>query len=171
VVERGSDPAVGSHAGMPPLSRRWGLVRDPQGTCAPQALRCTDLTVEPGQILEWFVRRWRLDVTWQEARAHRGLETPRPWHAWAMARTTPALLGLVSLVTRWAGQLAHEHARPVRHAVWSRQLQPTVAEAIAAVRQHLWLSTPGSRSPAQADRVEIPCALLNRLTDTLCYAA
>jgi hypothetical protein len=59
----------------------------------------------------------------------------------------------------------------VRQAVWYRKLQPTFADAIAVVRQHLWLSTHFYMSPAKADMVEIPCALLNRLTDTLCYAA
>jgi hypothetical protein len=171
VVELVSDTAVWDHAGMPPLSSRWGRVRDPPGTLAPQALRCTDLTVEPVQILEWFVLRWRLEVTWQEARAHLGLETQRHWHALAMARTTPALLGICALVPRWAGQLAPEHALPVRQAVWYRTLQPPLADAIAVVRQHLWLSTHVYLSPAKADMVEIPCALLNRWTDTLCYAA
>jgi hypothetical protein len=171
VVELVSDTAVWYHSGMPPLSIRWVLVRDPQGTFAPQALLCTDLTVEPVQILEWFVLRWRLEVTWQEARAHLGMETQRQWNELAIARTTPALLGLFSLVTLWAGQLAQEHALPVRQAVWYRKLQPTFADAIAVVRQHLWLSTHFYMSPAKADMVEIPCALLNRLTDTLCYAA
>ena len=84
---------------MPPLPIRWVLVRDPQGKFEPQALLCTDLTVDPVQILEWFVLRWRLEVTWQEARAHLGMETQRQWNERAIARTTPALLGLFSIVT------------------------------------------------------------------------
>ena len=146
-------------------------MRDPQGTCAPQAWRCTALTAEPGQILEWCVLRWRLEVTWQEARAHLGLETPRQWHAWAIARTTPALLGLFAIITLLAGQLAPEHALPVRPAVWYRKIQPTFTDAIALVRQHWWTSTHFPLSPAPADLVEIPGALLNRLTATLCDAA
>jgi hypothetical protein len=156
---------------MPPLPIRWVLVRDPQGAFEPQALRCTDLTVKPGQILEWFVLRWRLEVTWQEARAHLGMETQRHWHEWAIARTTPALLGLCSVVTRLAGRLAQEHALPVRPAVWYGKLQPTFADAIAVGQPHLWTSAHFDMSPTKADMVEIPCALLTRLTDTLCYAA
>ena len=104
VVQVVSATAVWYHSGMPALSMRWVLVRDPQGEFEPQALRCTDLTVDPVQILEWFVLRWRLEVTWQEARAHLGMETQRQWNALAIARTTPALLGLFSMVTLWAGQ-------------------------------------------------------------------
>jgi hypothetical protein len=171
VVELTSATAVWYHSGMPPLPLRWVLVRDPHGEFAPQALLCTDLMADPIQVLEWFVLRWRLEVTWQEARAHWGLETQRQWNAKAIARTTPALLGLCSIVTLMAGQLTQEHALPVRQAAGYRKSLPTVVDAIAIVRQHLWTSTHFSMSPAKADMVEIPCTLLNRLTETLCYAA
>jgi hypothetical protein len=163
VVQLVSATAVWYHSGMPPLPIRWVLVRDPQEEFEPQALLGTDLTVDPVQILEWFVLWWRLEVTWQEARAHLGMETPRQWNALAIARTTPALLG--------AGQLAQEETLPVRQAVWYRKPQPTFADAIAVVRQHLWTSTHFYLSPTTADMVEIPRTLLARLTDTLCYAA
>jgi hypothetical protein len=100
VGARVSATAVWSHAGRPPLPICGVRRRDPPGPFAPQALRWTDLTAEPAPILEWFVRRWRLEVTWQEAHAHLGLETPRHGHAWAIARTTPALRGRFSRLTR-----------------------------------------------------------------------
>lgn len=171
VVELTSATAVWYHSGMPPLPIRWVVVRDPQGQFEPQALLCTDLTVEPVQILEWFVLRWRLEVTWQEARAHLGMETQRQWNGLAIARTTPALLGLFSLVTLLAGQLTQEPTLPVRQAGWYRKPLPTFADAIAMVRRHLWTSTHFYMSPAKPDMVEIPSALLNRLTESLCYAA
>jgi hypothetical protein len=171
VVELVSAAAVWYHSGMAPLPIRWVLVRDPQKQFEPQALLCTDLTVDPVQILEWFVLRWRLEVTWQEARAHLGLETQRQWNELAIARTTPALLGLFSLVTVLAGRLTQEHALPVRQATWYRKPLPTFADAIAVVRQHLWTSSHFYMSPPKADMVEIPSSLLHRLTDTLCYAA
>ena len=64
-VEITSATAVWYHSAMPPLPIRWLLVRDPHGEFDSQALLCTDLTVDPIQILEWFVLRWRLEVTWQ----------------------------------------------------------------------------------------------------------
>jgi DDE superfamily endonuclease len=171
VVHLVSATAVWYHSGLPPLPIRWVLVRDPQEKFEPQALLCTDLMVDPVQILEWFVLRWRLEVTWQETRAHLGMETQRQWNARAIARTTPALLGLFSIITLWAGQVAQEHALPIRQAVWYRKVQPTFADAIAVVRQHLWTSTHFYMSPAKPDLVAIPSALLNRLTESLCYAA
>ena len=62
-------------------------------------------------------------------------------------------------------------ALPVRQAAWYRKSLPTFVDAIAIGRRHLWTSTHFYMSPVKADMVEIPCTLLNRLTDTLCYAA
>ena len=171
VVEITSATVVWYHAGMPPRPIRWVLVRDPQGEFDPQALLCTDVMADPVQILAWCVLRWRLEVTWPEARAHVGLETQRQWNAQAIARTTPALLGLFSMVTLMAGQLAQEHALPVRQAAWYRTSLPTVVEAIAIVRQQVWTLTHVSMSPATSDMVDIPCTRLNRVTETLCDAA
>lgn len=145
--------------------------REPPGQFEPPAWRGTELTVDPVPSLAWCVRRWRLEVTWQEARAPVGLDTQRQWTERAIARTTPALLGLFSRVTWLAGRWAQEHMLPVRPAVWEHPSLPTFADAIAIVRQHWWTSTHVYLSPTTADMVEIPCARLKRVTETLCYAA
>src|ERR671926_1684501 len=103
-VEVAAATGVWSPPGKPPMPLRWVLIRDPQRTFATQALLCTDLQTAPEQILAWFVQRWQLEVTFEEARRHLGLETQRQWSDLAIARTTPALLGLFSLVTLLADQ-------------------------------------------------------------------
>jgi len=137
-VEIVSSTAVWFHNGMPPLPIRWVLIRDPKGKFKPQALLCTDLAASPEQILKWFVMRWQLEVTFHEVRDHLGVETQRQWSDWAIARTTPALLGLFSLVAL----LAHTHARngkiPVRQDAWYSKPLPTFSDALALVRQELW---------------------------------
>ena len=77
------------------------MVRDPEQRFKPRAFLCTNEAADPVQILCWFVARWRLEVTFEEARRHLGVETQRQWTQKAIARTTPALLGLFSLVTLW----------------------------------------------------------------------
>jgi hypothetical protein len=77
---------------------RWVVVHDPQGAYDPQALLSTHVDHTPRHILTWFVRRWRMEVTFEEARAHLGMETPSQWSDVAIARTTPVLLGLFPLV-------------------------------------------------------------------------
>jgi hypothetical protein len=89
-----TDRAVWAHAGKPPMLLRWGLIRDPQQCFEPPAVLSTPLNQTPEPILTWCIRRWTLEVTREDARAHLGLETPRQWPAPAMARTTPALLRL-----------------------------------------------------------------------------
>ncbi|MBX0326669.1 hypothetical protein K2Z83_03095 [Oscillochloris sp. ZM17-4] len=79
------------------------------------AVLSTDATHAPSQIVEWFVQRWQLEVTFEEARAHLGIETQRQWSDLAILRTTPVLLGLFSLVTLFAHQLLHGQELPVLH--------------------------------------------------------
>lgn len=69
--------AVWHHSGLPAVPIRWVLIRDPNNRFEPQALLCTDLARDPTQIVTWFVRRWQVEVTFEEARAHLGVETQR----------------------------------------------------------------------------------------------
>lgn len=108
-----SPNAVWFHNGMPPLPIRWVLIRDPKGVFDPQALLCTELNTQPEQVVKWFVMRWQVEVTFQEVRTHRGVETQRQWSDLAIARATPILLGLFSLVTL----LAHTHAKRGKFSV------------------------------------------------------
>src|SRR5207248_6063194 len=89
-VEIVSDTAVWYHTGRPPVPLRWVLIRDPQGAFATQALLCTDQGAAPEAILAWFVQRWQLEVTLEEARRHLGVESQRQWSDRAIRRTTPA---------------------------------------------------------------------------------
>ena len=101
--------AVWYHAGIPPVPIRWVLVRDPTGEHEPAAFLSTDLDATPAMILGWFVSRWRVETTFQEVRAHLGVETQRQWSDLAILRTTPALLGLFSLITVWADGSGARH--------------------------------------------------------------
>ena len=119
-LEVASDTAVWYYSGLPPAPIRWVLVRDPSGEREPQAFLSTDLAAEPARILGWFVSRWRMETTFQEVRTHLGVETQRQWSDLAILRTTPALLGLFSLVAVWADELARAPTGAVRPrtAVW-----------------------------------------------------
>lgn len=99
VIEITSKTAVWYHNGQPPLPIRWVIVRDPKKIFKTQALLCTDLSISPDQIVQWFVRRWQIEVTFHEVRTHLGVETQRQWADLSILRVTPALLGLFSIVT------------------------------------------------------------------------
>jgi hypothetical protein len=170
-VEVCSQTAVWYHAGKPPVEIRWVLIRDPRGEFDPQALLSTNLAHTPLQILTWFIRRWRLEVTFEEARTHLGIETQRQWNDLAIARTTPVLFGLFSLVTLMADVLIRTEAKPVRQAAWYKKEHPTFADAMAMVRRCLWSSCHFSTSIKRTDVIKIPRSLFERLTDAVCYAA
>jgi hypothetical protein len=170
-VEVVSDTAVWYHTGRPPVPLRWVLIRDPRGQFDTQALLCTDRDVAPEQILAWFVRRWQLEVTFEETRRHLGIETQRQWSDLAIRRTTPALLGLFSLVTLVTDQYVSQTPVPVRQAAWYQKGQPTFADALALVRRELWAQATFPLSHNDPDLVKVPRGLIERLTETLCYAA
>lgn len=171
IVRLASGTALWYHAGLPAVNLRWVLITDPAGQFEPQALLSTDPTASPQVIVEWFVLRWQVEVTFEEARAHLGIETQRQWSELAILRSTPALLGLFSLVTLFAHQLLQEQNLAARQAAWYAKSVPTFADTIALVRQHLWPVEGFWMSCNEPDMVKIPKALLARLTDALAYAA
>jgi hypothetical protein len=118
IVELATGTAVWYHSGLPPVPIRWLLVRDPLGELQPQAFLCTDLDAAAVDILQWFVARWQLEVTFQDARAHLGVETQRQWSDLDILRTTPALLGLFSLVTLWTHDFAADTPLAPATAAW-----------------------------------------------------
>ena len=170
-IEVATDTAVWYHSGKPPVAIRWVLIRDPQERFKPQALLATTLEHTCEQILAWFVRRWTMEVTWEEARAHLGMETQRQWNARAIACTTPALLSLYAIITLTAHLLIEKGATGVRSTVWYRKTRPTFADAIAWVRRLLWDHIHFSTSQQETDMIQMPRALLERFTEALCYAA
>lgn len=152
-----------------PLPIRWVLVRDPLGEFEPTAFFATDQAADPLQILDWFIMRWGVEVTFEEARAHLGMETQRQWSDLAIQRTTPALLGLFSLVTLLAHRLSDGNP-PVQTAAWYAKSQPTFSDAIALVRYHLWTTMKFVNSPAETRYRLIPDSVLPGLVETICYA-
>jgi len=170
-VDVATDTAVWYHTGKSPVAIRWVLIRDPKQAFKPQALLSTNLEHTPEQILPWFVRRWTMEVTFEEARAHLGMETQRQWNARAIARTTPALLGLYSIVTLTAHLLIEKGIITVRRTAWYRKTRPTFSDALALVRRQLWDHLHFSMSHQETDMINMPRALFERFIDAVCYPA
>jgi hypothetical protein len=170
-VEIYTETCVWYKSGHVPVPIRWVLVRDPQGEFDPQAFVSTNPDHTPLQILTWFVRRWRMEVTFEESRAHMGIETQRQWSDLAVARTTPVLFGLFSIVTLMTDGQIKSQKMPVRPAAWYMKELPTFSDALAFARRCLWSSCHISTSSRNGDVLKVPRSLLERLTDAVCYAA
>jgi len=170
-VELVSGTCVWYHTGMPAVPIRWVLIRDPEGKFDTQALLCTKLEVTPLQVLEWFVLRWQVEVTFEEARAHLGMETQRQWSAKAVARTTPCGLGLYALISLLAERVREQQGLTVRRDAWYAKECVAFSDTLAMVRRWLWAEQRFQMSQTEADMIKVPRALYKRLTETLCYAA
>lgn len=157
--------------GLPAVRLRWVLIRDPKRKFDPLALLSTDPAMTAQEIIEHFVLRWPVEVTFHEVRAHLGVETQRQWSPKAIARTTPVLLGLFSLSALMAKEILAGSDLPARRAAWYHKEQPTFSDTIALVRRHLWPVAIPARSQAEDDRVLISRSLLERFTDTLAWAS
>lgn len=169
LVEIFSGTAIWHHPGHS-IPIRYVLVRDVAGELKPQAFLSTDLDADPLDILRWFVRRWSVEVTFAEVRRHLGVETQRQWSDPAIARTTPALLGLFSLITLWANELFSAKMLMPRSASWYSKSLPTFSDALAAVRRELWAGR-GLRMSSQILDVAKPSgANINSLINVACYA-
>jgi hypothetical protein len=171
LVEMTSGTALWYRAGVPPVPIRWLLVRDPKGELDPQAFLATDLDARPQDILAWFVRRWQVEVTFEEVRARLGVETQRQWSDLAILRTTPALLGLFSIITLFAHDLAKSRKLKIRTTAWYPKALPTFSDAIAAVRREIWAHQISFMSRPRRDRIEIPQLIWQRMQNALAYAA
>jgi hypothetical protein len=137
-IEICSDTAVWYHSGKPPLSIRWVLIRDPKKKFKSQALLCTNLETSPEQIIQWFVRRWQVEVTFHEVRTHLGVETQRQWADLSILRITPALLSLFSLITLLANCHAQKNQLLIQRTAWYNKKLPTFSDALATVKQEFW---------------------------------
>ena len=135
-----------------------------------QAFLCTDLDADPVDLLQWFVSRWQREVTHQETRAHLGVETQRQWSELAIMRTTPAPLGLFSLITLWAHGRAADRPLVAATAAWYPKSHCTFGDAIAAVRRQIWQHQICCVSPQRRDVIKIPRQLCERAEYALAYA-
>ena len=171
LVEIVSGTAIWHHPGrLVPI--RYVLVRDVAGELRPQAFLCTDLDADPLDILRWFVRRWSIEVTFAEVRRHLGVETQRQWSDPAIARTTPALLGLFSLIALWAHDLYALRTPAATHRKLVPETPPDLQRrAGRSPPRTMGRTQISTRRVEYTDIVQIPHGTLNSLINVACYAA
>jgi len=113
---------------------KWVLLKDLEGKNKPLLLATTDDQIDIKDLVTFFVRRWRIEVTFAEVRKHLGVETQKQWTDLAIERTTPCLMALFSIVCLFANQL-HENKiiKPIKTA-WYKKKNTTFSDVLAAVR-------------------------------------
>jgi hypothetical protein len=128
----------GGGNGLMPIPIRWVLVVDPTGRMDPLPLMSTGVSLTPEQIIELYVDRWSLEVTFEETREHLGVETQRQWSDKAIARSTPILMGLYSLVCLMANRLGETSMIKIEKTAWYKKSHITFSDMLRAVRITIW---------------------------------
>ena len=157
--------------GHAPVAIKWVVTRDPDGKLCSEAFFCTNLAATEEQIIHWFILRWNIEVTFEEARAHVGVETQRQWSDLAIARTTPALFGLFSIIVLMATHIVKEQGLPVLKSAWYQKSEATFSDIIALVRRHIWASKYYANSSKTPEHNLIEDDFVNVLIELVCYAA
>jgi hypothetical protein len=168
-IEYAYGMALWYHGGKQPLPIHWVLVRYPDQRHDTEAFLCTDIHMAPLDILDCYNRRWSMETTYEEARAHLGIETQRQWSDPAIFRTTPLLFGLYSLVALYVQQNAERLALSPRRAAWYPKPAATFADALARLRQHVWFERFVTSMDAP-DMTECLPPELQRSIQLACYA-
>ncbi len=156
-------------AGVVPI--RWVFVRDVQGTHRDEYFYTTDPALTGPQIVRWFTARWSIETTFQEIRAHLGLETTRQHVAQSVRRTAPCLLGLFRVICLIYAEHVQCHPLGVRQTRWYVKDEPTFSDAMATVRRLFWrellFRQPSDRHGFQ----KLPLKIRTWMLDRLCQAA
>ena len=138
VMQVATGTALWYKSNDPLVPLRWVLIKDPTGRIDPMALLCTDQALDSQSIIHYFIRRWTVEVTFEEVRRHLGVASQRQWSDLAIARTTPVLMGLFSLVTLWTHKLQQQQGIKAQRSAWYQKRNPTFSDALALVREQLW---------------------------------
>ncbi len=169
VMDWTTGTALWYSTGTPPLAIRWVLVRDPQGIGPTRAFFSTNPHLSPSTIIAGFVARWSLEVTYEESRAHLGIESQRQWSDLAIERTTPALFGLYSLVVLMANALYPDGDPPCIQAAWYPKSSATFHDLLYSVRKTIWLHFLFQTSDLSPDLRKITPAPFEHLLSAVCY--
>ena len=109
-----------------------------------------------------------MESTFQAARGYLGIDGQRQWHDRAVARSTPARLGLFSLVALIVRrQPAWQQI--FRQSAWQKKPRPTFADGLAHVRRALWTQLGFWLSDLAGDAQKSPQLLCAHVAELLAY--
>lgn len=161
------------HAGFTPVTLCIVLVKTPGGKNEAEAFFSTDTNLQPTQIIRYFVLRWNIEVTFEETRAHLGVETQRQWSDKAIARATPLLMGLFSFITLTA--LKIHQIKPLvslEAASWyDKKGDLTFSDIISVVKRSIWSNKYFSKSQDSPDFEKYTDETINSLIYQLSLTA
>ncbi len=120
-----------------PIPIRYVLVKGFEDKIKPVLLMSTDTELEAVPIIETFVGRWNVEVTFHEAREHLGIETQRQWSDMSIARTTPILFALYTLAILMGNDLIKEGFVEIEQAAWYAKKEIKFSDILTGMRRYI----------------------------------
>jgi hypothetical protein len=156
-----------SGRGLVPLA--WVFVRDRTATHRDEYLFATDPTLAPALVIGLYCGRWNIETTFQELRAHLGLETTRGWCRNTVLRAAPCLFGLYTAVALLYHALPG--AKRSGAIAWPGKSGVTFSDALTAVRRWLWADGVFPQAGADSPVEKLPDPVRELLLTALAPAA
>jgi len=173
IVDWVSGTALWYSTGTTPLPMRWVLVRNPLGNRPTRAFFATDPHQAPPTIISDFVKRWRgpsgREVTFEEGRAHLGIETQRQWSDLAIERSTPARFGLFTRIVLMTYALYPDGHLPLPQAAWYPKTHASFHDLLILVRRRIWLHLLFQTEALSPELRLITSAQVEHLLSAVCY--
>jgi hypothetical protein len=163
--------AIWYRRGRTPIRLRWVYVQDREGKYDDTCLFSTDLSLRPEEIIQRYIRRWGIELTFEEVRAHLGFETTRQWSRKAALRAAPALLGMYTVISLIYVAHAQHHPIHPRSTPWYHKEHITFSDALAIVRRLFWRQTVMSHWCKNGQCDKLPASLKRLVLDEFCMAA
>ncbi len=152
--------------GYPYTPIRWIILKSPTGEFDPIALSCTDLEMNEQEIIETFVKRWNIEVTFEEVKSHLGLKGQRNWSDKSIERTTPSIMGLYSMINLMVFESRECEKLHPQSTGWYQKDFVTFSDVLFYVRQQIWRENFFHRLPFSTDHEKNKAEVL---LDTMIY--
>ena len=123
--------------GIRPVPIKWVLTRDgDQNT----VIFSTNINQSLNEIIESFVERWSIEVTFEEVRRHLGMETQRQWSDKSVDRMTPCILASYSIINLIAVESlrSKDEKIPIQTSSWYKKSHVTFSDVLAYVRMEIF---------------------------------
>jgi len=98
-------------------------------------LMTTAVNMEIATIIELYVKRWNIEVTFREGRDYLGIETQREWSDLAVERSTPLIFSLYTLIVLMGNALYNVRNIVPESTAWYIKKHLTFSDLLRVVRE------------------------------------
>jgi hypothetical protein len=124
--------------GIRPVPIKWVLIKGAEDS-EPTVLFALDPESSIEKIIQDYINRWSIEVTFEELRRHLGMETQRQWSDNAIERETPCIIASFSIIVLIALELQEEESDKItiQTSSWYPKKHITFSDMLAYVRRHI----------------------------------